>query len=195
VIKLNLQAQTLQRLIQIINPQKGSTYDFLGCTLDLKAGTLTDKLSSGQMENLGEWGIQLFSTLLAHYSLANPTPLSGRLVKFKDVPGGYAYEGAFIKRAIQPIADVFGDNPEELGRVAELLDGKKLKFGDASTEIPALKGIPLTYILWAKGEFPAEATILYDESASNYLPTEDLAGLGEIATIRLIEAKKSLSEK
>jgi hypothetical protein len=32
--------------------------------------------------------------------------------------------------------------------------------------------------------------ILYDESASNFLPTEDLAVLGELITIRLLQARQ-----
>ena len=134
--------------------------------------------------------MQLFAAMLEHYSLANSAPLIGKLVKFKDIPGGYAYEGAFIKRAIQPVAEVFGEEPEELTMAAELLGGLKLKLGDASVKIEALKGIPLTHILWIKSEFPVEVTILYDESASNYLPTEDL---GELTTSRLIEAKRFLN--
>ena len=190
MIKLNLQAQTLQKLTQLVNPQNGSSFDFLGFKLNLETGTLTDKLNGNWMRNLSEWHIQLLATLLAHYSLGNPAPMAGKLIKFKGIPGGYAYEGAFVQRAIQPVAEVFGEKPEELPTVARLLGGLRLNLGDSSVEINALKGIPLTYILWKADEFPASATILYDESASNYLPTEDLAGLGEITTSRLIEAKK-----
>jgi hypothetical protein len=56
-----------------------------------------------------------------------------------------------------------------------------------------LKGIPLTYILWKAEEFGASATVLYDQSASNYLPTEDLAGLGELTTARLIDAQRIMN--
>ena len=76
-------------------------------------------------------------------------------------------------------------------QAAKLLGGVERSFGDASFEVEALKGIPLTYILWGAEEFPAVANILYDESASNYLPTEDLAVLGELTTSRLIQAKQS----
>ena len=58
-----------------------------------------------------------------------------------------------------------------------------------------LKGVPLTVIFWGAEEYPASANILYDHSASNYLPTEDLAVLGEITTSRLIEAKNALIKK
>ena len=92
---------------------------------------------------------------------------------------------------IQPIAEVFGEKPKELLKAANLLGGTKLALGDAAFEIISLKGIPLTYILWGKEEFPASANILYDASARCYLPTEDLAVLGEVTTLRLIQASKA----
>ena len=189
MIKLNLQTQKLQRLRNLINPKKGNTYEFLGYILNLESGTISDKLSSNPIGDTSERHTQIFATLLSHYALANPTSLTGKLVKFKDIPGGYAYEGAFVRRAIEPIAEVFGEKPEELPKAAKLLGGRHLNLGDASVEITALKGIPLTYILWKADEFPASANILYDQSASNYLPTEDLAGLGEITTSRLLQAR------
>jgi hypothetical protein len=195
LIKLNLQAETLQKLTQLIYPQNGSSYDFLGFTLNLETGTISDKLNSNSNQDASERHIQIFAALLGHYALANPTPLTGKLVKFKDLPGGYAYEGAFVQRAIQPVAEVFGEKPEELPKAARMLGGLRLNLGDSSVEINALKDIPLTYILWKKDEFPASATILYDESACNYLPTEDLAVLGELTTARLISAKQSLNVK
>ena len=195
MIKLNLQTQTLQKLRRVINPQKNNDYDFLGYTLDLETGTISDKLSSNSVRKINERHIQILTTLLAHYSLANPTLLSGKLVKFKDIPGSYAYEVAFNQTAIQPITEVFGEKPEELPEAAKLLDGLCLNLGEFSVEVTALKGLPLTYILWATREFPASASILYDESASNYLPTEDLAVLGELTTSRLLVAKQFLRTK
>jgi len=190
VIKLSFQKQSLERLQRLI----GKPYcDFLGFTLDLETGILSDKLNRKSMQDTSEMRIHIFAVLLGHYALANPTPLTGTLVKFKDIPGGYAYEGAFVQRAIEPIAEVFGEKPDELAKAAKLLGGIPLNLGDASVEIVALKGIPLTYILWTAEEFGASATILYDQSASDYLPTEDLAGLGELATVRLIEAQKILN--
>jgi Domain of unknown function (DUF3786) len=74
-----------------------------------------------------------------------------------------------------------------------MFGGNNLAFGDASFEIPSLKGIPLTFILWRKEEFPASTNILYDASANDYFPTEDLAVLGELSTLRLIKASTNLS--
>ncbi len=187
-MKLNLSDQTLEKLKQLT---KSSHSNFLGYTLDLEQGTITDTLKAKTAQQLSEWYLQIINVLLTHYSTATSIDLAGRLVKFKELPGGYAYDGAFIKRAIEPIAQVFGNSPEELVQAGAAVGGKRLGFGDASIEIMPLNGIPLTYILWCADELQATANILYDQSASNYLPTEDLAVLGELATIRLVEAKKA----
>ena len=188
MIKLTLQDSEVQRLKRLLGTNR---YDFLGCTLDLEQITLTDNLLDASEDSAPtELQVMVFSTLLAHYASAKPIPLTGNLVKYRDVPGGYAYEGAFIKRAVQPIAKAFGDNPEDLPRAAELLGGARCKLGDASAQVIALAGIPLTYILWVAEDLPASANVLYDSSASNYLPTEDLAVLGELTTLRLIDAKR-----
>ena len=189
VMELNLDDQTLMNLQKLT----GTTcYNFLGFTLDLEKGTIKDKLGSGVAKNFSEWTMKLLSTLLTHYAGSKPTPLTGKLVKYRDIPGGYAYEGAFQKRAIQPLAQTFSQETEDLPKAALLLGGRQGSFGDASAEITALSGIPLIYILWVAEDLPPSAAILYDSSASCYLPTEDLAVLGELTTIRLIEAKKVL---
>lgn len=162
------------------------TYDFLGYTVDLETGELTDHLGSNNVMLANT-----IETLLNHYADGNPSPLSGKLVKYRDFPGGCAYEEAFVRRAIQPIVDVFGENPKEIIAVAEKIDGKPLTHGDASVEITALKGIPLTYVVYGKEEYPASVSIFYDASAKDYLPTEDLAVLGEVVTIRLLQAKNA----
>jgi hypothetical protein len=188
MIRLTLQAQTLQNLRRLLQPPERGRYDFLGFTLNFESGTLTDNFGDDAWKLLI---VRVIPAMLTHYAQGHPTPPTGNLVKFKDTPGGYAYEGAFIQRAIKPIEAIFGGNPQELVAAAKRLGGKQLKFGDASTEIPALKGVPLTYILHGSEEFGASANILYDQSASNYLPTEDLAVLGELTTYRLIVAKNA----
>ncbi len=72
------------------------SYDFLGFTLNLKESELTDNLKElSRGDDLGL--IQTIVTLLIHYSETKLAPLSGKMVKFKDLPGGYAYEGHLLK--------------------------------------------------------------------------------------------------
>ena len=108
--KLNLKLETLQKLKELIGTNR---YEFLGFTLDIEKSTIIDNLPH-LVRNLSERATQILTTLLYHYSLANPTKQTRTLVKFKDIPGGYAYEVAFTKRAIEPIAEIFGEKPKEL---------------------------------------------------------------------------------
>jgi hypothetical protein len=190
---LNLQAEQLEKIGRLVKVGKDRAYQFLGYTLDLETGQFHDLLEKGTMHS--ERDVKNIAALLAHYSLAKETPKTGRLVKYKDLPGGYAFEHAFTQRAVNSIAQVFGNNPPELAEAAKLFGGKHLDYGDVSVEIPALEGIPIVYILWAAHEFPASATLLYDETASCFLDTEALAGLGELTTLRLLKAHSILKEK
>jgi hypothetical protein len=82
VVKVNFSKETLRRLQQ----QLGTTcYDFLGFTVDLDAATLTDDVYDNHWEELM---VRLIPALLSHYSVGNPVALTGKLVKFKDIPGG-----------------------------------------------------------------------------------------------------------
>jgi hypothetical protein len=180
--KWKLRVDEIRRLKRLVN-SGCDCLEFLGFTVDLGSGEVYDQLKKDTLCN--ERDIEVLHVLLAHYSRAERTERTGRLVKFQDLPGGHAYEKAFVQRVIQPIAKTFGDEPEALVEAAKLLNGVALVYGDSSVEIPALTGIPIVYILWRADEFPASATTLFDESASHYLPTEDLAVLAELTTIRL----------
>ena len=49
--------------------------------------------------------------------------------------------------------------------------------------------LPILLQLWeGDDEFPPEVRLLYDTSASNYLPTEDLAVIARYFSARLVRA-------
>lgn len=177
----NLCANQIRTLKGRLGFKAEGSLDFLAYCLDLGSGRVFDKLKGKYVVNP-----ETLYVLLSHYAKNDPIERVGKLIRFRDLPGGYAYEAAFTRRAVHPIAEIFVSKPEKLLEAAEPLNGIEVKYGDSSVEILALPKIPLTYVLWrGSEEFPASSTILFDESASNYLPTEDLAVLGEITTIRL----------
>jgi hypothetical protein len=177
--------QTRNKLKQMLGVQNAENFQMLGYTVNLQKSTIIDNLAHLQRMESFE---RLIPTLLSHYSQGTIIELTGKLVKFRGLPGGNAYEAAFIERAVIPVARAFADRAQDLIDAAKLLGGRPLEIGDCSVEVTPLRGIPLTYILWVADEFPAAANLLYDQSASSYLPTEDLALLGELATRRLIRA-------
>jgi len=185
VKRLNkLHADEIKQLKRLVH-SSCNCLELLGYTVNLDSGDAHDQLKQGIL--CSERDAEILHVLLAHYAAAEPTERTGKLVKFHDLPGGSAYEKAFIQRVVQPAAAFFGDKPEALVEAAKLLNGVALNHGDAAVEIPVLD-IPIVYILWRADEFPASATTLFDEAASHYLPTEDLAVLAELTTIRLEQA-------
>jgi hypothetical protein len=188
--KLKLKNDELEKLRDLTCTPKGDEYFFLGYALDLETAELRDLLNEDA--NLSETETYAITILLSHYVSAKLTPKTGKLMKFRDLPGGAAYERAFLQRAAQPIAQTYGSNPSALLDAAKLLKGISLSHGDVSVEIQALEGIPIVYILWSAGEFAASASVLFDEAASSYLPTEDLAVLAEVTTSRLMKAQETV---
>lgn len=128
--------------------------------------------------------------LLLHYlSGSKDIPPSGKLISFRELPGGVSYEKAFYDRAVVPIIREFEDRPEGFISSSERLGGTRLEIGDFAYAIPALPRIPLTYVLnLGDEEIPSAANLLFDSSSSLHLPTEGLAALGELTTERLIES-------
>ncbi len=202
MVKLNLLPEQRLKLKQLADDKEDNIFRFLGFSLELDTSDFHDILkekASTIIELKDPTMYSQITELLSSYSRSEKRVPSGKLVKFKDFPGGYAYETAFLRAAVEPIAKSFSKNPEGLLEAAALLGGKRLSYGQSSVEISALAGIPLTYILWTDDELPATANILFDETASSYLNVEDLSKLAELTTWRLSIAqsivKKSIIRK
>jgi hypothetical protein len=128
--------------------------------------------------------------LLLHYLLtADGTPLAAEWIAFRNLPGGLGYDAAFQGRANLRLARAFGDNRPAFEAAGKSAGGERLTFGDASFSFRVLPRVWLAVVLHLTDEeFPASANVLFDASASHYLPTEDLAVLGGILAGRLIKS-------
>lgn len=194
MVTLDLSSEQRLHLQIIADLQNGSVFRFLGLSLNLQTGEFIDDLQKGVAvpEISNPTMHHQITELLIEYSGAAKKPLSGKQVKFRMFPGGVAYENAFLRKAVEPIANTFAAQPELLVEAGILLGGRKLELGQASVEVPAFNLVPITYILWVDEELPPTANVLNDESANSYLNAEGLANLAELTTWRLILAQKLL---
>jgi len=126
--------------------------------------------------------------LILHYMSATEIPqATGNWVSYREIPGGAFYFGAFIKRAVEPLKKVFGQNIAGFSKAAGKLHARKIANGDAAFEFKALPVVPLQLILWTGDEeFPAEANILFDSTIGQILPPEDAAWLAGMVVYRLM---------
>jgi hypothetical protein len=126
--------------------------------------------------------------LILHYMMApamqSPTNL---WIAYREIPGAAFYFGAFVKRAVDPLKKVFGDNLAGFALAAQKLNAQKIENGDAGFEFKVLPAVPLQLILWAgDDEFPAEANILFDKNIGQFLAPEDVAWLAGMVVYRLM---------
>ena len=126
--------------------------------------------------------------LILHYLLGEKASgLSGRWVSYREIPGASFYYGAFLKRAVNPLKQVFGNSIAAFKAGAERLNGDPVKNGDAAYIIQAFPKVPVQLILWeGDEEFPAEGNILFDASIEKMLTPEDIAWLAGMVVYRIM---------
>ncbi|NMA92307.1 MAG: DUF3786 domain-containing protein [Firmicutes bacterium] len=129
------------------------------------------------------------SLILLHY-LVNSTgkPPSGNWLRFSHLPGGNRYYPAFKKRALDPLVGYFGKREKLFSQlILQRLHGRPGK-EPGSYQVMALPRLPLYLrIIPEEGKIPARSNILFDDTANEYLPTADLALVGEVLAVRLLQ--------
>jgi len=140
----------------------------------------------------GEEAAIWLAILTAHY-LNNTSGISptGNLKHFREFKEGHFYEPAFNRRTRDVLIGVFGNDPGLMLGAGKRLHGRIIQTGDAAVELAYFPCLPITCILW-KGddEFPAEASVLFDETADKFFSAEDMAVAGQMAVLELVKASR-----
>ena len=132
--------------------------------------------------------------ILDYLGRAGGAPLTGKLIGYQELAEGAAYYPSFIARAVRPITSYFGRDPEKLVAMAETLDGVRAGYGDAAVTVHAFSRVPITIIVWrGDDEFPADSSILFDETVLDYLSPEDINVVCQSLSWGLVKSLKSVS--
>lgn len=125
--------------------------------------------------------------LLYYLVTADGTPLTERWVSFADLPDGRTYNAAFQGYSGDEVVKVFGLNLDSFKSACEKAGGRPVEVGSASYIFEALPHVPLMLTYWHGDEdFPSSCKVLFDESASHYLPIDACAILGSMLTRKVI---------
>lgn len=125
--------------------------------------------------------------LILHYMMGSIRPGTGKWIAYREIPGASFYFSAFVKRAIDPLKKVFGNNTAGLIKAADKLYGNRIESGDAGFEFRLFPKISLRLILWTGDEeFPPEANILFEDNIGSIISPEDAAWLAGMIVYRLI---------
>jgi hypothetical protein len=131
-------------------------------------------------------------TLLYYLANGDGTTPANRWVSFHDLPNGMFYSQAFQGYSGNRLAGYFVNNVEAFEQAAQALGGQRVDLGDCTYAFWPLPRVGLAAQYWrGDDEFAARASILFDASASHYLPTDGLAILGSQLASKLIKAPRA----
>jgi len=134
--------------------------------------------------------------VLYYFNTSDGTPLSGRWISFSDLPNGRFYNQAFQGYTGHQLTRAFQNNQDKFVKAARIQGGIQHSLGSTSYAFQVLPRVPLLAVFWlGDDEFPSSFQILFDGSASHYLPTDAYAILGSTLTRRLIKEAASLSNQ
>ncbi len=123
----------------------------------------------------------ILSLVLYHYLLtADGTGVADFWTTYRFLPGAHLFAERIEGMATRPLLRAFGKDIEAFRKAGLALGGIPMnRTGDAAFRFLALPNIPIACVLYlGDEEVPPSLSLLFDESAAHYLPTEDLTFLG-----------------
>ena len=132
-----------------------------------------------------------FQQALVLYYLvtSDGAPSTGRWVSFADLPDGRTYNTAFQGYSGDKVAKAFSLDLDGFNSACAKAGGHPVDMGSASFIFQALPKVPLMLTYWLGDEdIPSSCKVLFDESASHYLPIDACAILGSMLTQKVIRS-------
>jgi hypothetical protein len=134
--------------------------------------------------------------LLYYFVVADGAPLTGQWVSFADLPGGRMYNQAFQGYSGDVVRNFISNDLSRFKTACLALGGQPLDLGSASFTFPALPRVPLLITFWLGDEdFPSSCKVLFDASATHYLPIDGCAILGSQLTGKIVKRLQSASHQ
>lgn len=126
-------------------------------------------------------------TLLLYYFVtADGTSLTEKWVSLAGLPEGLMYNAAFQGYTGNEVVKTFGLDLDAFQSACVKAGGTQTDIGSTSFTFQALPHVPLMLTYWLGDEdFPSSCKVLFDESASHYLPVDGCAILGSMLTQRV----------
>ena len=131
--------------------------------------------------------VHLQALCLYYLITSDGTPLEGRWIAFAELPDGRFYNQAFQGYTGNELVAKFGTSIEGFRQASKQICGEQIAYGDEGFVFQALPRVPVAAIYHlGDDEFPSTCKLLFDASASHYLPTDVCAILGSMLTRRLL---------
>jgi hypothetical protein len=134
----------------------------------------------------------LQSLILMYLYTSDGTPPGDRWIGFRELPNGLFYAQAFQGYTGTALVRDLNGDVAAFKRASEKLQGAAVAIGDAGYAFQVLPRLKLAVIMWAgDDEFPAQAQVLFEETAPHYLITDGLAIVGSLLIGQIVKAART----
>jgi len=129
-----------------------------------------------------------FQILLIRYLVSNyGGPLEGREVSEKDLPGGVLFFQGPHALYVEPIASLYGRDPDGFAARCAELNAVPVEYGDKAMQFSPFPLLPVTYVLWREDEeFPASVSVVFDASIVRWFELDMVFTLVLALTQRIV---------
>jgi hypothetical protein len=174
-----------------------------GATIDQEGNLRVEFLRREYVIDHAEWTVKrandgatppslMQSLILTYLYTADGTPPSDRWLGFRELPNGLFYAQAFQGYTGAVLVRDLNGDVAAFKTVSEKLQGAALSIGDAGYAFQVLPRLKLAVVMWAGDEeFPAQAQVLFQESAPQYLITDGLAIVGSLLIGQILKAAQA----
>ncbi len=129
------------------------------------------------------------SLILTYLYRADGAVSLDRWMGFRELPDGLFYASAFQGYTGAELVRGLNGDVMLFKQASEKLQGVPLAIGDAGYAFQVLPRVKLAVVMWAgDDEFPAQAQVLFQETAAQYLMTEALAIVGSLLIGQIVRA-------
>lgn len=154
----------------------GVVFDEETSTIKLKSFDKEIEIKYPSYDVIG-WDNEWYILMLLHYlDLADGSPMEGKLIHFGELKDGLIRGARFDKTIEEQMKKFLSKKDEDkVINTCKALCGEQIKSkADYSAVFKLFPNYPITVNIWFEDEeFPAEANMLIDKSADNYLTIED----------------------
>jgi hypothetical protein len=135
----------------------------------------------------------IFQAILLYYlATADGTALTCKWVSFADLHDGRIYNAAYQGYSGDEIVKTFGLDLPAFRSACLNLNGSPMEIGSASFVIQTLPALPMLVTYWLGDEdFPSSCKILFDSSATHYMPIDGCAITGSMLAKKLRKANNA----
>ena len=174
-----------------------------GATIDQEGNLRVEFLRREYVIDHAEWTVKrandgatppslMQSLILTYLYTADGTPPSDRWLGFRELPNGLFYAQAFQGYTGAVLVRDLNGDVAAFKTASEKLQGAALSIGDAGYAFQVLPRLKLAVVMWAGDEeFPAQAQVLFQESAPQYLITDGLAIVGSLLIGQIVKAAQA----